>query len=54
MSTSLLHNVFGLRGHRFRHTRFENGQVRLAVELKYPHLRCSVCQSRRMVRRGTL
>lgn len=54
MSTSLLYHVFGLRGHRYRHTRFEKGQVRFAVELKRKHLRCSVCQSRRVVRRGTL
>jgi len=52
MSTSLLHHAFGLRGHRYRRTCYEDGHVSFKVELKAEQLCCSACQCRSVVRRG--
>jgi transposase len=52
MSTSLLYHAFGLRGHRYRRTCYEDGHVSFKVELKPEQLCCSACHCRNVVRRG--
>jgi hypothetical protein len=52
MSTSLLYHAFGLRGHRYRRTCYEDGHVSFKVELKAEQLCCSACHCRNVVRRG--
>ena len=52
MSTSLLYHGFGLRGYRYLRTDYLNGQIFFTVEMKPDHIRCSVCNSRQVVRRG--
>jgi transposase len=52
MSTSLLYHAFGLRRHRYRSSSYENGQIGFTVEMKPKAIRCSVCKSRHVIRRG--
>lgn len=52
MSTSLLYHGFGLRGHRYRRTIFNNGHVVFKIELKREEICCPICKCRQVVRRG--
>jgi transposase len=54
MSTSLLYHAFGLRGYRYLRTEFLNGQVFFTVAMQPKKIRCSVCNCRNVVRRGTV
>jgi hypothetical protein len=36
MSTSLLYHAFGLRGHRYRRTCYEDGHVTKGVRQEFP------------------
>jgi len=54
MSISLLYHAFGIKGYKYIHTRYEKGAVffRIAHD-KFSH-RCSICNSKRVLRRGTV
>jgi transposase len=54
MSTSLLYHGFGLRGYRYIRTEYINGHVYFTVEMKPDQIRCSTCNCRQVVRRGTV
>jgi transposase len=54
MSTSLLYHVFGLRGYRYVRTHFFEGKVFFAIEAKPEFLRCAVCGSRDVIKRGRM
>jgi transposase len=53
MSTSLLYHGFGIHGYEYVRTRYEGGQVIFTIRQKRENLRCSVCRSRHVVRKGT-
>lgn len=52
MSTSLLYHAFGLKGYIHQRTEYVGGEVYFSVEPAPSKLRCSVCRSRRVIRRG--
>ena len=52
MSTSLLYHGFGIRGYQYVKTEYEGGQVVFTICQERGDLRCAVCGSRRVVRRG--
>lgn len=52
MSTSLLYHAFALRGYRYLSTSYFEGHVVFRIEAKPEDLRCSVCGSREVIRRG--
>lgn len=52
MSTSLLYHGFGIRGYRYVKTAYEAGNVLFTIRQERGDLRCAVCGSRRVVRRG--
>jgi transposase len=43
MSTSLLYQVFGIRGYRYCHTRYEGGATIFRIELPRKEFRCPEC-----------
>lgn len=53
MSTSLLYHGFGIRGYEYVKTEYEAGKVNFTVRQKSEDLRCALCGSRHVVRRGT-
>jgi transposase len=52
MSTSLLYHAFGIRGYTYLKSEYEEGKVIFTIGQERDDLRCSVCGSRRVVRRG--
>ena len=52
MSTSFLYHAFGLTGYEYVHQKFEGGSVVCRVRPKCRLLRCPLCKSKRVVRRG--
>jgi len=52
MSTSLLYHGFGIRGYRYVKTAYQGGKVTFSIRQEREDLRCPVCESRRIVRRG--
>ena len=54
MSTSFLYHAFGLRDHKYIHSRYENGQIIFAVKLKADTIRCPVCKNRKVTWRGSV
>jgi transposase len=52
MSTSLLYHGFGIRGYKYVKTEYEGGQVVFTICQDRGTLRCAVCGSQRVVRRG--
>ena len=54
MSTSLLYHGFGLRGYRYLRSEYISGQIFFTMTLKSQHIRCSVCNTRKVVRRGAV
>jgi len=53
MSTSLLYHGFGIRGYQYVNTKYEGGKVVFTVRQEKGDLRCVVCGSPHVVRRGT-
>ena len=53
MSTSLLYHGFGIRGYKYLGAEYEGGKVIFTVQQQQVDLRCRVCGSWRVVRRGT-
>lgn len=51
-TTSLIYHAFGVRGYRVRRTDYIGGEVQITIEQPSCRLRCSVCRSRRVIRRG--
>lgn len=51
-TTSLIYHAFGVRGYRVRRTEYVGGEVHVTIEQPDSKLRCSVCRSRRVIRRG--
>lgn len=54
MSTSLLYHGFGIVGYRYVRTEYRDGDVIFTVSRKEFGLRCPVCKSKRVIRRGSL
>ena len=52
MSTSLLYHGFGIRGYTYVRTAYEGGTVIFTIHQERGDLRCAVCGSRQVVRRG--
>jgi transposase len=52
MSTSLLYHAFGVHGYVHTGTEYRGGEVHFTIEQPSEKLRCSVCRSRRVIRRG--
>ena len=52
MSTSLLYHAFGIRGYKQTRTDFEGGKVIFTICQEVGDLRCRVCGSRHVIRRG--
>jgi len=52
MSTSLLYHGFGIRGYRYVKTTYEGGKVVFSIRQDRENLRCALCGSRRVIRRG--
>ena len=53
MSTSLLYHGFGIRGYTYVKTEYEAGKVIFTICQERGDLRCAICGSRRVVRRGS-
>lgn len=51
-TTSLIYHAFGVRGYRVRRTEYVGGEVYITIQQPDSKLRCSVCRSRRVIRRG--
>jgi transposase len=54
MSTSLLYHAFGIRGYEYLQTCYKRGQVFFKIHQKRENLRCSICKSRDVIRKGTI
>ena len=52
MSTSLLYHGFGLTGYVYTRTEYAEGEIHFTVVQPSEGFRCSVCRSRRVIRRG--
>jgi transposase len=52
MSTSLLYHGFGVRGYRYVGTNYVEGEIWLSMEQAREALRCPLCDSRDVTRRG--
>jgi transposase len=52
MSTSLLYHAFGVYGYVYRRTEYVGGEIDFTVEQPASGLQCSVCDSKRVIRRG--
>ncbi len=52
MSTSLLYHGFGIRGYDYQRTTYEEGAVKFTLRQKRDLLRCPVCGSEDVQRRG--
>ena len=54
MSTSLLYHAFGIRGYQHVCTTFRRGGVEFTIRQEPDTLRCSVCGSDQLIRRGQI
>ena len=54
MSTGFLYHGFAVRGYKYVHTRYKNGEIIFKIEQKPEHLRCSICGTRQVIRRGKI
>lgn len=54
MSTSLLYHGFGLVGYYYNTTKYVKGKIIFFLEKDLSKLRCSQCQSKNIIRRGTV
>jgi len=54
MSTSLLYQAFGVKGYKYRKTRYLKGQVIFEIERQEEDLWCGLCGSKHVIRRGTV
>ena len=54
MSTSLLYHGFGIRGYEYVRTRYHRGEVEFTVKQDPKSLKCPVCGSRDVTRRGEI
>lgn len=54
MSTSLLYHGFGIQGYHYVRTTFKAGRIIFAIKPAPFSLRCPVCGSRQLKRRGTI
>lgn len=54
MSTSLLYHGFGIVGYHYVRSEYREGDVIFTVSRKKFGLRCPVCKSKRVIRRGSL
>ncbi len=54
MSTSLLYHGFGIQGYHYVRTNFKSGRIIFTIKPAPFSLRCPVCASRRLKRRGTI
>jgi len=52
MSTSLLYHGFGIRNYQYVNTEFKKGKVIFTIRQEVGNLRCRVCGSRHVIRRG--
>jgi len=52
VSTSLLYHAFGIRGYTCRKREYRGGEVHFTVEASRQRLRCVVCGSRWVIRKG--
>ncbi len=52
MSTSLLYHAFGVRGYVHQRLEYDGGEIHFTIEQPSRRLRCAVCRSRRVIRRG--
>jgi transposase len=52
MSTSLLYHAFGIQGYQEQSIKFEGGKVIFTIQQKDETLKCPVCGSGRVIRRG--
>lgn len=53
MSTSLLYHAFGVYGYVYQRTEYVGGEICFTVEQRDSELKCSVCESKRVIRRGS-
>ncbi|MBW1955353.1 MAG: transposase family protein, partial [Deltaproteobacteria bacterium] len=52
MSTSFLYHVFGIRGYKYVRVDYEGGEATVMIRQESNALRCPVCNSRYVIRRG--
>ena len=52
MSTSLLYHGFGVQGYVYQGTQYREGEIHFTITQPDKELRCSVCGSRRVIRKG--
>ncbi len=52
MSTSLLYHAYGIQGYDYVRTRYEGGKIRFTIRHRFHKLRCAVCNSHDVFRRG--
>lgn len=54
MKTSFLYHAFGIREQECSRVRYEDKRIILEVQTRSEKLRCSCCQSRNIIRSGTI
>jgi len=54
MSTSLLYHALGIRGYQYVNTKYEGGKVIFRIDQRKTELRCPECESRKVIRKGTV
>jgi len=54
MSTSLLYHGFGLVDQEYLKTEYKNGNVIFYIQTKADKLRCSMCGSRHVIKKGII
>jgi hypothetical protein len=52
MSTSILYHGFGIRGYQYLKTEYTEGKMIFSIQQEPPKLRCPVCGSAKIIRRG--
>lgn len=52
MSTSLVYHGFGIRGYRYINTKYKGGEILFTIRQHPLELRCPVCGSKDIIRRG--
>ncbi len=52
MSTSLLYHAFDIRGYKYVNTKYQDGAVYFTIRQEQEELRCPVCGTRKVIRRG--
>ena len=52
MSTSLLYHGFGIHGYLYERTAYVGGEIHFTIRQPDERLRCAVCGSRRVIRKG--